>query len=710
METKLITMTCEELRQAFEDCKKDENKRILIIDVRNAESFNRSHLCLDRRIETSNPFVARQFRVLNIDPQIVRPTTVKKIQEHLTGRDLDVFNFRSKASDVVIIDYDTDNMVELAKPNSRVMCIIRGLKNLDTNERDKINVPIKVLEGGYMAWYEQYKTFTKDSTFGLDNNNHHNDKAKAYSLSIPPRDPETNIIINNLQPKPLTPVLPPQVIIQPTLPSSKPTPLIPQAQPSRQPPITKPVPIPPKPQPSAPRLDMSRNAPGTAVPATPSLSIRSALPRSHSSPNVAQADDSGDDLDNISNHVNNLNFPQSATNHRNGINLNNNHLTPTTTSENFFKPIFDRSLKPSYNPDLVRAIRAHLDFGDPYAVLGKTQTGLHNLGNTCFMNSVIQCLAYTPALVSYFCSDYYGHINFNTKDGSRGELAIEFGALIEKVALRKYKYIEPKSFHVAIKKHFGFADREQQDSHEFMMMLFDRLHHDLNRHVKDKSKQNGINPIDSSGNNYNGNIHALKTNPEDKLDVFWREHLKQNKSIISELFEGLFMSTVTCTYCNTHSDTYEVFNCLSLPISANKSTIRECLTHFSNPERIDAAWKCDTCEQTREVVKKIVIRKLPRILIIHLKRFSLDGRWRQKLETRIEFPLQDLILPSTPARDSYHLYAVINHYGDLNGGHYTASCQLENQQWYTFSDRDVSRIDSSSVCSQAAYILFYVAK
>lgn len=181
------------------------------------------------------------------------------------------------------------------------------------------------------------------------------------------------------------------------------------------------------------------------------------------------------------------------------------------------------------------------------------------------------------------------------------------------------------------------------------------------------------------------------------------------------------MSTLTCTFCKGQSNTFEVFNCLSLPIpSTTRCHVRECLSHFSNPERIEAAWECPRCKQKREADKKIVICKLPKMLIIHLKRFSLDGRWRQKLQTTVDFPLNDLtvdctnVLPQSAyepmgIKSTYNLCAVVNHYGSLDGGHYTAFCKLDNQKWYTFDDSNVTEMKDADVCGQAAYILFYNA-
>lgn len=55
----------------------------------------------------------------------------------------------------------------------------------------------------------------------------------------------------------------------------------------------------------------------------------------------------------------------------------------------------------------------------------------------------------------------------------------------------------------------------------------------------------------------------------------------------------------------------------------------------------------------------------------------------------------------------YDLYAVTNHFGSLNGGHYTAFGKNPDGNWYNFNDSQVSGVSSKSVCSSAAYLLFY---
>ena len=101
---------------------------------------------------------------------------------------------------------------------------------------------------------------------------------------------------------------------------------------------------------------------------------------------------------------------------------------------------------------------------------------------------------------------------------------------------------------------------------------------------------------------------------------------------------------------------------------------------------------------------------------LQLKRFSYRGRWawREKLETRVDFPLEGLDLspwvkgPIEGNKPVYDLYAVSNHFGGMGGGHYTAFCKNKiTGKWHTFDDSHVSEMSEDRVCSSSAYVLFY---
>uniref|UniRef100_A0A8B9FPS7 Ubiquitin carboxyl-terminal hydrolase 8 n=1 Tax=Amazona collaria TaxID=241587 RepID=A0A8B9FPS7_9PSIT len=336
---------------------------------------------------------------------------------------------------------------------------------------------------------------------------------------------------------------------------------------------------------------------------------------------------------------------------------------------------------------------------------GPALTGLRNLGNTCYMNSILQCLCNAPHLADYFNRNLYqDDINRSNFLGHKGEVAEEFGVIMKALWTGQYKYISPKDFKITIGKiNDQFAGYSQQDSQELLLFLMDGLHEDLNK--ADNRKR-----------------HKEENN--DNLDDFraaelaWHKHKQLNESIIVALFQGQFKSTVQCLTCHKKSRTFEAFMYLSLPLaSTSKCTLQECLRLFSKEEKLtdNNRFYCSHCKTRRDSLKKIEIWKLPPVLLVHLKRFSYDGRWKQKLQTSVDFPLETLDLsqyvigPKNNLK-RYNLFSVSNHYGGLDGGHYTAYCKnAAKQRWFKFDDHEVSEISSSSVKSSAAYILFYTS-
>eukprot|EP00656_Telonema_subtile_P027887 TRINITY_DN3007_c0_g1_i10.p1 TRINITY_DN3007_c0_g1~~TRINITY_DN3007_c0_g1_i10.p1 ORF type:complete len:389 (+),score=92.74 TRINITY_DN3007_c0_g1_i10:1313-2479(+) len=142
-------------------------------------------------------------------------------------------------------------------------------------------------------------------------------------------------------------------------------------------------------------------------------------------------------------------------------------------------------------------------------------------------------------------------------------------------------------------------------------------------------------------------------------------------------------------------------------------TLDECVSEFVAPEILgeEDAWNCPNCKVPRMVTKTMGFQSLPPVLIIHLKRFYHSMTRRGKISSQIEFPLEGLQFPGSAA--SYTLYGVINHFGSLSGGHYTAyarpSMPTEDRDdsWYDFNDSRVTKIEASKVVNPAAYLLFY---
>ncbi|CDQ86830.1 unnamed protein product [Oncorhynchus mykiss] len=156
--------------------------------------------------------------------------------------------------------------------------------------------------------------------------------------------------------------------------------------------------------------------------------------------------------------------------------------------------------------------------------------------------------------------------------------------------------------------------------------------------------------------------------------------------------------------------------CLKLSnLTMSYCVFQDCLKLFSKEEKMTDQNKvfCRHCKALRDSVKKLEIWKVPPIILVHLKRFSYEGRWKQKLQTTVDFPLENLdlsqyVIGPRVGLKRYNLFGVSNHYGGLDGGHYTAYCKnAMKQRWYKFDDHEVSEISTSTVKSSAAYIFFF---
>ena len=128
----------------------------------------------------------------------------------------------------------------------------------------------------------------------------------------------------------------------------------------------------------------------------------------------------------------------------------------------------------------------------------------------------------------------------------------------------------------------------------------------------------------------------------------------------------------------------------------NGITLDDCLNEFGKEEILSEndAWYCPRCKEHRRASKKFELWTVPDILVVHLKRFSSEGRFRDKVDAHVDFPVEDLdindrVIIKEEGRDLvYDLFGVDNHYGGLGGGHYTAFAKnFDNDQWYEYNGK-----------------------
>ncbi|NXW36044.1 UBP2 hydrolase, partial [Phaetusa simplex] len=330
-------------------------------------------------------------------------------------------------------------------------------------------------------------------------------------------------------------------------------------------------------------------------------------------------------------------------------------------------------------------------------------TGLRNLGNTCFMNSILQCLSNTKELRDYCLQNQYLR-DLNNNSRMRTALMTEFAKLIQLLwTSSPNDSVSPSEFKTQIQRYAPrFVGYNQQDAQEFLRFLLDGLHSEVNRVL--------VRPRASTD--------TLDHLPDDeKSRQMWRRYQEREDSRISDLFVGQLKSSLTCSECGYCSTAFDPFWDLSLPIPKKgygEVTLMDCLRLFTKEDVLDGDEKptCCRCKTRTRCTKKFSIQKFPKILVLHLKRFSEARIRTSKLTTFVNFQLKDLDLREFASQSCnhaiYNLYAVSNHSGTTMGGHYTAYCKSPiSSEWHSFNDSRVTPMSSSHVRSSDAYLLFY---
>ncbi|KAM3965524.1 ubiquitin carboxyl-terminal hydrolase 3 [Aphomia sociella] len=354
----------------------------------------------------------------------------------------------------------------------------------------------------------------------------------------------------------------------------------------------------------------------------------------------------------------------------------------------------------------------------------KKVVGLKNLGNTCFMNAVLQSLNNIQEFSCYFSQlpslemKTNGRKVYHSRSYTRQEMHdVLMAEELRKVLINlnsgcgSKAAISPECLFLVIWKVVPrFRGYQQQDAHEFLRYMLDRLHTEL-----------------------------LQLLPPDRAESSFVSRTPA-ASIVTAVFGGTLQSEVRCLACGTESKKFDPFLDLSLELpEAGRHeapvALLDCLASFVQVEELadTERYFCSSCKCKQKSTKQFWIRRLPNVLCLHLKRFRWHNYFRTKVDTRISFPLRALDVSafaaggvaaaaggdtsgetdtrrSSRAHGLYDLAAVIVHHGSGAGsGHYTAFA-INEDQWFHFNDQTVRPAEAAAVAACKPYILFYIRR
>ncbi|TKR68417.1 hypothetical protein L596_024406 [Steinernema carpocapsae] len=322
--------------------------------------------------------------------------------------------------------------------------------------------------------------------------------------------------------------------------------------------------------------------------------------------------------------------------------------------------------------------------------------GVLNLGNTCFISCIIQAFMHTSLLRDYFITDQH-----NCKVGELC-LICEISSIFQEFynGHSQDAFMPNRLLHLVWKNEKHLAGYEQQDAHEFMIAALSTMHH--------QARSSSLNTT--------------------TLDC---------KCIIDRIYTGQLQSDVRCESCGSVSRKLDPFRDLSLNVDQTTNgsvsiTLAECLRKYIAPEPLDGGKgiKCENCSQVAARTQQLTLHKLPLVMCFHLKRIvhhrakktNIDVVYPEVLDvTEFTSPqvmkTQNGLHTSSPEHDSneklnsaknrYELFAVVNHFGTTEAGHYTCFVKHNMRKWYLCDDEHISATTPEVVLASEGYLLFY---
>lgn len=327
--------------------------------------------------------------------------------------------------------------------------------------------------------------------------------------------------------------------------------------------------------------------------------------------------------------------------------------------------------------------------------------GFTNCGNTCYMNSALQCLIHLPELNPRENGIFKSDIRKSSKK--------EFKLLKQWIQLYKEMWYENDNSVIHTmpfirtfiqrcdEENIYFDVHNQNDVSEFLNGFITILHEEICREVTISASGKPTNKMGEL------QVSSIKT---------WNRYFNEKYSFIIKDFHGQAINTTCCPECNYSTTNFDPMLLISLDIDNDTDNIYESLNKYTDVYSLDDEnlWKCDKCSRDVKCEKRNKFWKLPDVLIILIKQYNDNTR---KIDKFIQYPMNLNMEPYCFNYKSvsldYELQSMCIHNGSLGGGHYYAFCKnLLDDKWRKYNDTGVSDVlEESNILKQKPYCLFY---
>ncbi|KAL6844869.1 hypothetical protein ACP4OV_025528 [Aristida adscensionis] len=326
--------------------------------------------------------------------------------------------------------------------------------------------------------------------------------------------------------------------------------------------------------------------------------------------------------------------------------------------------------------------------------------GLYNLGNSCYANAVLQCLAFTRPLTAYLLE---GH---HSQTCSKKEWC--FLCELEKLIVEGKRGNSPVS-PMGILSHLheigcSFDTGTEEDAHEFLRWTWSsRAAFQLCVSHDTTSSLEILYAIDTM---QSASMKEAKKNIDHPL--------AEETTLVQLTFGGYLRSKIKCTKCKISSERRERFLDLAVEINGKTNSLEDALRRFTSSEIIDGdnRYNCSRCNSYERAKKKLTISEAPNILTITFKRYQTgkSGKIRKVIKFGEILNLSEFMSSKDDHAPVYNLYAVVVHHDVMNSavsGHYVCYIKDPQGMWHEMDDSKVKPVCLDKVLSNSAYMLLY---